>query len=243
VLYVRPAAELDQGRRPDDSFLPPLPAIKARLIATVILGVVFIGLTIAVTAGVFNNLDLQVAQFMHDAWRPSLHPLFQAIAELGGFEVTTIVMLGLSYYLWRSGFGSDALVFLVFIAAQAFELFYKLNLHHPQPPHSIAQADGPSITETFSSGAGVGNSFPSGHMVRALIVFGLLAFVIRRLSPSPLVRALAVIGAIVVIVVLAFDRLYLDVHWESDVIGGLVLGAVALLAGTVWLDRPRKPQN
>jgi membrane-associated phospholipid phosphatase len=34
------------------------------------------------------------------------------------------------------------------------------------------------------------------------------------------------------------------VHWESDVIGGLLLGAIALLAGTVWLDRPRgNPQN
>jgi len=28
------------------------------------------------------------------------------------------------------------------------------------------------------------------------------------------------------------------VHWESDVLGGLLLGAVALLAGSVWLDRP-----
>ena len=41
----------------------------------------------------------------------------------------------------------------------------------------------------------------------------------------------------------SFDRLYLDVHWESDVIGGLLLGAIALLAGTVWLDRPKKVEN
>ncbi|HUE67148.1 MAG TPA: phosphatase PAP2 family protein [Candidatus Acidoferrum sp.] len=51
------------------------------------------------------------------------------------------------------------------------------------------------------------------------------------------------IAAIVIIVLMAFDRLYLDVHWESDVIGGLVLGALALLAGTVWLDRPRRPRR
>jgi undecaprenyl-diphosphatase len=52
-----------------------------------------------------------------------------------------------------------------------------------------------------------------------------------------------VAGAIAVIVVMAFDRLYLDVHWESDVIGGLLLGSIALLAGTVWLDRPKKAEN
>jgi undecaprenyl-diphosphatase len=57
------------------------------------------------------------------------------------------------------------------------------------------------------------------------------------------VRALAIPVAIAIIVVVAFDRLYLDVHWESDVIGGVLLGGIALVAATVWLDRPRKPEN
>ncbi len=218
----------------------PALTLTTRLIGIVVLGVVFIALTIAVTAGAVQGLDLQVARAMHDAWQPSLHGLFQAIAELGGLELTTVLMIGLTYYLWRSGFGSDALVFAVFIAAQAFELFYKLNLQHLQPPRSLSQADGPSITESFTSTTGVGNSFPSGHVLRAVIVYGLIAFVIRRLSPSPRMRIAAAIGAIALIVVVAFDRLYLDVHWESDVVGGLILGAIALLAGTVWLDRPRR---
>jgi len=208
----------------------------------VALGVGFIALTIAITAGLFTNLDRQVAVAMHDAWQPSLHVLFQAIAELGSIEVTGILMAGLTFYLWRAGFGSDALVFVVFLAAEAFEIFYKFNLHHLAPPASLAEADGPSISQLLS-GSGAANSFPSGHMMRTVIVYGLVAFVIRRLSPSPRVRALAVIAAIVIIVLMAFDRLYLDVHWESDVIGGLVLGALALLAGTVWLDRPRRPRR
>jgi undecaprenyl-diphosphatase len=216
-----------------------LPALAPRLFTIVVLGVVFIALTLAITGGLFASLDLQVAQTMHDLWQPSLHPLFQVIAELGGFELTTVLMLGLSWYLWRSGFGSDALVFGVFVAAQAFELFYKLNLHHPQPPRSLAETDGPSFTELFASGP-AGNSFPSGHMIRAVIAYGLLAFVIRRLSPSPLVRSIAAACAIGLVVLMAIDRLYLDVHWESDVLGGLILGAIGLLAGTVWLDRPRK---
>jgi membrane-associated phospholipid phosphatase len=193
---------------------------------------------IMVTGGVFNSLDLQVAQAMGELWQPSLHPLFQVIAEFGGIELTSVLMLGLAYYLWRAGFGSDALVFFVFVAAVGFEIFYKLNLHHPMPPRSLSESDGPSISELFASAA-TGNSFPSGHMVRAVIAFGLIAFVIRRLSPSPVVRRLAGAGAIFVVVLVAVDRLYLNVHWESDVIGGLILGAIGLLAGTVWLDRPR----
>jgi undecaprenyl-diphosphatase len=236
-------AERDPDRRTDYRFLPPLPALIPRLAGIMFLGVAYIALTIAVAAGTFDDLDHQVAQGMHDAWRPSLHSLFQVIAELGSFELTTILMLALTLYLWRSGFGSDALVFVVFIAAQAFELYYKLNLAHPQPPRSIAEADGPSITQLFASGSGFGNSFPSGHVIRAVIVYGLLAFVIRRLSPSSRVRTLAVVSAIAIIVLVSLDRLYLDVHWESDVLGGLLLGAIALLAGTVWLDRPRKAEN
>ncbi len=216
--------------------------LTPRLFAISVLGVAFIGLTIAITAGVFASLDMQVAVAMHDAWQPSLHVLFQLIAELGGVEVTTILMLGLSVYLWRSGFGSDALVFLAFIAAAAFEIFYKFNLHHLRPPHSLAEADGPSISQILS-GSSAQNSFPSGHMLRTVIAYGLIAFVIHRLSPSRRARNLAVIAAIAVIVLMAFDRLYLDVHWESDVIGGLILGSIGLLAGTVWLDRPRNAQN
>ena len=150
-------------------------------------------------------------------------------------------MVGLFFFLLRGGFRSDALVVLVFIAGNLLELFYKSTLYHPAPPRSITQTDGPSITRAVH--LGVSNSFPSGHVVRAVIVYGLLAFVIRRLAPSPLARALAVPVAIVVIVLESFDRIYLDVHWETDVIGGLILGAIALLAGTVWLDRPINPEN
>jgi membrane-associated phospholipid phosphatase len=222
----------------------PAIAILPRLFGIVFLGVLFIALTIAVAGGTFSTLDQQVAQAMHDAWQPSLHGLFQGIAELGSLEVTTVIMAGLTFYLWRAGFGSDALVFLVFIAAQVFELYYKLTLVHRQPPRSILEGDGPSITQLFAGGEIAGNSFPSGHVLRAVIVYGLLAFVIRRLATSPRVRALAAVVAIAIIALVSFDRLYLDVHWESDVIGGLLLGAIALLAGTVWLDRPRgNPQN
>ncbi len=217
-------------------------ALIPRLAAIGVLGIAFVSLTIAISAGAFTTLDLQVAEAMHNAWDPPLHPLFQAIAELGGIELTSVLMIGLTVYLWRSGFGSDALVFIVFVAAEGFELFYKYTFNHPGPPHSLSQTDGPSLSE-FSSRIGIGNSFPSGHMTRTVIVYGLIAFVVRRLSLSPLGRTLAAPVAVVIIVVVAFDRLYLDVHWESDVIGGLLLGAIALLAGTVWLDRPKNVEN
>ena len=198
-------------------------------------------MTIAITAGLFTTLDLQVADAMHSLWQESLHPLFQLIAELGGLELTTILMLALFIYLWRGGFGADALVVGAFAGAVALEVLYKSLLYHPGPPHSLSHRDGPSLTDQLSGR--LGNSFPSGHMVRAVVAYGLLAFVVRRLSRSRTARSLAIPLAIAIIVLMVVDRLYLDVHWESDVIGGLLLGGIALVAATVWLDRPRKAEN
>lgn len=215
-----------------------MPLLRARLIAATALAVVFVALTMAVGAGMFDTLDKQVLLGMQALWSNSLQPLFQAIAELGGLELTTILMVALTLFLLRGGFGSDAWVALAFVAANVLEVLYKANLHHPGPPQTVAHSDGPSITELVANSGPLANSFPSGHVVRAVIVYGLIAFVVQRLAPWPLARVLAIPVATVLILLVAFDRLYLDVHWESDVIGGLLLGAIALLAGTVWLDRP-----
>ncbi|TMC87183.1 MAG: phosphatase PAP2 family protein [Chloroflexi bacterium] len=107
---------------------------------------------------------------------------------------------------------------------------------------SCSNADGPSISDYLGS-AVAHNSFPSGHMLRTVIVYGLIAFVVRRLAPDQWQRSLAIPVATVIIVAMAFDRVYLDLHWESDVVGGLLLGAIALVSATVWLDRPRRAEN
>jgi undecaprenyl-diphosphatase len=215
-----------------------LSALRPRLVAAGALAVAYVALTMAIAAGMFEALDKQVLQGMSSLWSESLHPLFQAIAELGGLELTSLLMLALAIFLLRRGFGADAWVVLVFVAAQVLEVLYKANLHHLGPPRTVAHADGPSITDLVSGSGPLANSFPSGHMVRAVIAYGLIAFVVQRLAPWPLARTLAVPIATVIIVLVAFDRLYLDVHWESDVLGGLLLGGIGLLAGTIWLDRP-----
>ena len=64
-------------------------------------------MTMAIAAGLFTSFDYQVAAATHSIWQESLHGLFQVIAELGGLELTTILMLGLFIYLWRGGFGAE----------------------------------------------------------------------------------------------------------------------------------------
>jgi undecaprenyl-diphosphatase len=223
--------------------LPALRALLPRLVAIAALAVGFQILTVSVSLGWLGGADHDVEQVMASLWDPALHPLMQAIAVFGGVELSTLVMVGLVVYLWRRGFPADGFVFVALLVAELFEILYKSNLSHPAPPVSVSKADGPSIS-TLLDQAGAGhNSFPSGHMVRTVLVYGLLAFVLRRLAPWPWLRNLAVPLAIVLIVAMAFTRLYLEVHWESDVLGGLLLGAIALVSATVWLDRPQRVDN
>jgi membrane-associated phospholipid phosphatase len=223
-----------------------LPAIEApftrRLVVLFVLVVAFVGLTLVVGAGWLGSLDHQVLLAMSSIWSEPLHPWFQAIAELGGLEVTSILMIGLAVFLWRAGSAADALAVLSYFASVGLEVLYKMTLYHPGPPRSVEHRDGPSFAEVLTEPANF-NSFPSGHMVRTVVTYGLIAFVVRRLARWRIARELAIPIAVVIVAVMAFDRVYLDVHWESDVIGGLLLGAIALLSATVWLDRPRRTDN
>ena len=213
------------------------------MVAIAGLAVAFLATTMAVSAGMFLTLDRQVLQAMSSIWSESLHVPFQVIAELGSLELTSVLVIGLAVYLVRSGFGADAWALVAFIATMGLEVLYKVNLHQPGPPRSATHNDGPSLTELVAGTGPLANSFPSGHVVRAVVVYGLLAFVVRRLAPWPLARTLAIPVATFIILLVAFDRLYLDVHWESDVIGGLLLGAIGFLSATVWLDRPLRADN
>jgi len=62
--------------------------------------------------------------------------------------------------------------------------------------------------------------------------------VVGRLAPSRGLRVGVAVVAVVLVALLALDRLYLEAHWASDVIGGVLLGGIMLLGATVWLDRP-----
>ena len=119
--------------------------------------------------------------------------------------------------------------------ASIVELIYKHTIYHPAP-YYLAHPDGPSISTLLEGPTHTEWSFPSGHVTRSLVIYGLLAFVVSRLAGSPLARRLAFPVALLLVLLDAFDRLYLEVHWESDVIGGLLLGATFLAAAISWLE-------
>lgn len=184
--------------------------------------------------------DLQVALLFHQWWNPAVGVVAQAIAVLGGIELTTLIAIGMFVYLRRIGFGAESWALLSYPVAVALEVLYKRAIFQP-PPTGYSHPDGPSLTTALHFENLAANTFPSGHVLRAVLVYGLLAFIVHRLAPPGRIRSLAIPAAVVLIVLVALDRLYLDVHWQSDVIGGLLFGGLALAASIAWMEQPWRP--
>jgi len=203
------------------------------------LGIAFVLYTQVVAAGAAQALDLNVARTADRAWWPPLQPAAQAIAVLGGLEVTAGIAAGIAASLWVMSLRAEAAALAMFPLSAVLETMYKYVLAHP-PPVAFAHADGPSLVTMLHHGTlTFGGSYPSGHMMRTVFVYGLGAFVVSRLA-RPRWGRLAIAAAATVGGLMAFDRVYLGVHWQSDVVGGLLLGGAVLASAVAWLERPAR---
>lgn len=78
-------------------------------------------------------------------------------------------------------------------------------------------------------------SFPSGHVTGTLALVGIGAVVLSR-RRGRVIRVALASGVAVATAAVALSRLYLGVHWLTDVGGGLLLGGAAVLAGSACLE-------
>lgn len=73
-----------------------------------------------------------------------------------------------------------------------------------------------------------GLSFPSGHAIMAVTFYGLLIYIIDQSNNADWVRYLLIVLLAILIVWIAISRVYLRVHYASDVMAGLIIGMVWL---------------
>lgn len=96
-------------------------------------------------------------------------------------------------------------------------------------------AQRPRPPEHFQAYLEIWYSFPSAHAALAMAFYGFLAYLAwRSLGQTPL-RYLAVSSLFLLILLVSFTRIYLGVHWASDVVAGLVLGTVCAWLGVRWV--------
>ncbi len=109
---------------------------------------------------------------------------------------------------------------------------------------SIAKAVVQSPRPTNGLIPDASNSFPSGHVTGSIVFLGLIAYFAWQLWGSARVKASSCALFVALTLAVGFDRIYLNVHWFSDVLGGFALGAFWLTFSIFvfqYLDAARKP--
>ncbi|RFU84048.1 PAP2 family protein [Streptomyces triticagri] len=86
-------------------------------------------------------------------------------------------------------------------------------------------------------------AFPSGHAMTAVVVLGLCLWVLRMHAVRGPLWWSAVAGVTVSVLGVGWTRVWLGVHWPTDVMGGWLLGTLAVLVAVLAHDRARRTRS
>ena len=168
---------------------------------------------------------LDFIRAVQSAHGPALETIFKAITFMGE-EDFFIVLLPL--FLWCVDFAFGARLAFFFLFSTVVNSLAKGLIDHPRPCDLDPQVKLCDYTGRYG--------LPSGHSQSAVVVWGAIAFYARK-------RWVWAV-AILLMVLIGFSRIYLGVHFPTDVLGGWALGAIllvgyVLLVGRIeaWLKR------
>jgi len=159
-----------------------------------------------------SGLDQSLYHFFQELRIPWIDALMVFTTELGDYQVT--LPLSLVVFLWLIWRRNHSAAWH-WLAALGFGMATNLLFRWLLPVASPDQAT-PGV---------IGYSFPSSHATFSTLVFGFLAVLIARELP-PARRWMVYLAAALLIVPIAFARLYLGIHWLTDTLAGLCLGLI-----------------
>ena len=173
---------------------------------------------------VLAGLNPLVFNLLQELRTPFADRVMVSITLLGDGLVLSLLVVGLALWLALKGHWRAALHWLAaYLVTALLTRVLKLSAASPRP------------LELYGD---LALSFPSGHVSMSVAAYGFLALLVARELPGPR-RWIPYLAATLLCVPIAFSRLYLGVHWLSDVLGGLTLGLfwVALL-GIAYRTHP-----
>jgi undecaprenyl-diphosphatase len=171
-----------------------------------------------------SDLDRTVSLALHGLDSPFMDVAMRILSALGSPSVVVFTVAAVAIWAFRRGERRAATILVASgIVTEALNLALKLTFQRTRPSLFVEIA-------TLHS-----YSFPSGHSMSAVAVYGMCAIVAARLRPSA-ARALAIATPILALLI-GVSRVFLGVHWPTDVLAGFCAGAILLLLGVFALGR------
>lgn len=182
-----------------------------------------------VAGGPLIEVDERIAATLHSHAGPPGTEVAEVVTMLGG----VIVLAGISCVavglLASRGLRQEAiLVVLAVVGAQALTGVLKTIFRRERPTF-----EDPVTTAGYFS-------FPSGHALTAIAVYGAIASIVALRLRAPALRAACLAGAGLLVAAIGFSRLYLGVHYLSDVLAGWSMGLAWLLVAFAVVRAPRR---
>jgi len=189
-----------------------------------------------VRSGGTQAFDVAVLQWLGAHHTKLLTAAAVELTYLGtGTVVLTIVGVA-ALFLWHTEHKHSARLLLAAVAGNILlNGALKLVFHRPRPTVFAWQT------------VAVSSSFPSGHAMSATVCYGTVAYLVARLQKHHWSRVLTLTGAILLILLVCATRLYLGVHYPSDVVAGILVGlawasfCMATLEASLVIARRRAP--
>jgi undecaprenyl-diphosphatase len=136
------------------------------------------------------------------------------LSALGSYIVLLLLSVAVITFLWMRG-QVHAAILVLFAAGGGALLMRALKDAFERPR--------PQIVPHLSGDVG-SSSFPSGHALAAAAVYLTLAALLARMTESKRSKAFVLCMSFVIVVLVGFSRVYLGVHWPSDVLAGWTVG-------------------
>jgi undecaprenyl-diphosphatase len=166
-----------------------------------------------VVTGKTAGFDDMAMRFMGAHQIPWISNAMVEVTMLGtGIVVATIVAVA-ALFLWLYDYkNSGTLLLVTTLGGLMLNIVLKLGFDRPRP-------------QFFDWGThAMSSSFPSGHAMSASIVYPTVAYLAARLEKTALARFITLLIAAILVLLICFSRVYLGVHYPSDVLAGVVVG-------------------
>lgn len=183
------------------------------LIATL----VFIGVAVGVQTGYLDGFDDAVRYRVYSMRSDKLTAFWKLITHSGDRYV--VILLGVILLLKKSLREKYGVKFAIAaLSSTALYQIMKYIFQRPRPDLAL---------RLIEQG---GYSFPSGHSMNCLVSYGILIYLLLRYCENRRLAKILSVGLGLLIVLIGFSRVYVGVHFPTDIIGGWSLGIVVLVA-------------
>jgi undecaprenyl-diphosphatase len=204
-------------------------------VTSALLAAAFFSLSRAVVRGATSDFDRRIllamrveGELSNPIGPPWIEEVGRDLTALGGMAVLTLLVVSTTAFFWLSSMHRAAVyVALACVGALAMSFGLKQAFDRPRPDLA------PHLAQVYTS------SFPSGHSTMAATTYLTLGMVASRFVKRRRLKALFLGLATLVTAAVGVSRVYLGVHWPSDVLAGWAIGASWALvcwSAALWLQ-------